>query len=56
VPLVGWLVGWAVSTIGAGALVLLVMGKTERPAAILAASGQMPSPQPMTPNFPQPSH
>jgi cytoskeletal protein CcmA (bactofilin family) len=57
VPVVGWLAGWAVGMIGAGALVLLIAGKAEKPATpIAAASGQMSAPPPVMPNYPQPSH
>jgi len=34
VPLLGWLVAWSVMMVGTGALLLLWMGKAQKPAAI----------------------
>ena len=57
VPFLGWLVGWAVTVTGAGALVLLMAGKAEKPPVPApAVAGPSTTTPPMAPSYTQPSH
>jgi hypothetical protein len=48
-PFLGWLVGWAVTLVGAGALVLLWMGKGQKPAVPIPVAAPEPVVAPVQP-------
>ena len=61
IPFIGWILGWLVMTAGVGGLLLLWMGKAEKPTAVPAvyvpqpppaAVPPPPTPQPATPPAP----